>query len=47
MNKKLALFVVYASKVTRQHIQLVLVLISLSMLVLGVGAPSSGGDVGR
>jgi len=47
MNKKLALFAVYTSKINRQHIQLALVLISLSMLVLGAGAPSSGGDVGR
>ncbi|HQV63659.1 MAG TPA: hypothetical protein PKV19_06620 [Anaerolineales bacterium] len=47
MNKKLALLIASSHKINRQHIQLVLVLISLTMLVLGVGAPADGGSIGR
>ena len=36
-----------ASKINRQHIQLAFVLLSLVMLVLGVGAPDDGGTVNR
>lgn len=32
-----------AKKIDRQHMQLILVIISLAMLVLGVGAPTDGG----
>jgi hypothetical protein len=32
-----------AHKINRQHVQLVLVIVSLVMLVLGVGAPADGG----
>ncbi len=42
MKNTLASFV---TKIDRQHIQLVLTLIALSMLVLGVGAPNDGGGV--
>lgn len=47
MNKKLALLIASSHKINRQHIQLVFVLISLTMLVLGVGAPADGGNIGR
>lgn len=47
MNKKLALLTTFIHKINRQHVQLALVLISLTMLVLGVGAPADGGGVGR
>lgn len=43
MEKKLAGLATFASRIDRRHIQLVIVLISLAMLVLGVGAPSDGG----
>jgi hypothetical protein len=43
MNNKLASFAIFASKINRQHIQLVLAVAALAMLVLGIGAPSDGG----
>ena len=39
MHNKIALFV---SKIDLQHIQLILAVAALAMLVLGIGAPSSG-----
>ena len=33
------------TKISRQHIQLILTLIALVLLVLGVGAPMDGGGV--
>ncbi|MBI5351280.1 MAG: hypothetical protein HZB50_01440 [Chloroflexi bacterium] len=47
MNKKIALLAAFSAKINRQHIQLVLVLISLTMLVLGAGAPADTGGTGR
>lgn len=47
MNNKLAYLFTSAQKINRQHIQLVFVLVSLAMLVLGVGAPADGGTIGR
>ncbi len=47
MNKKLAHAAVFASKINRQHIQILLALLGLAMLVLGVGAPSDGGGAGH
>ena len=43
MNKNFALFVQYTQKISSQHIQLALVLLTLAMLVVGVGAPIDGG----
>lgn len=43
MNKKLAPIAIFASKIDRQHIQILMALIALAMLVVGVGAPSDGG----
>jgi len=42
MNNQLSKFASLGS-INRQHVQLVLAVISLAMLVLGVGAPSEGG----
>jgi hypothetical protein len=46
MNKKFARLAIFTSKINRQHIQLILALAALTMLVLGVGAPTSGGGAG-
>ncbi len=43
MNGKLAQLAIFTSKINRQHIQIFFVLMALSMLVLGVGAPTDGG----
>lgn len=43
MNNKLAPVAILASKVNRQHVQILLALVAIAMLVLGVGAPSEGG----
>lgn len=42
MKNKFASFVLFSQKINRQHVQLVLVIVSLVMLVLGVGAPTDG-----
>ena len=47
MKNKLALLAFSAQKINRQHVQLVLVIISLAMLVLGTGAPLMEGGVGK
>lgn len=46
MKNKLALLVLSARNVNRQHIQLILVIVSLAMLALGTGAPLEGGGIG-
>jgi len=43
MKNKIALLALSARKINRQHIQLALVILTLAMLVLGVGAPVDGG----
>ena len=47
MKNKLALIVLSAQKINRQHVQLVFVIISLAMLVIGAGAPFAEGGVGK
>ena len=47
MKNKLALLTLSAQKINRQHVQLILVLVSLVMLVLGAGAPYAEGGVGK
>ncbi len=47
MKNKLTLLALSAQKINRQHVQLVFVLVSLAMLVLGTGAPLDGGGVGK
>lgn len=34
------------TKINRQHVQLIVLLITLSLFVLGAGAPGSGGGIG-
>jgi hypothetical protein len=43
MNKKFADVVVRTSQIDRRHVQLIIVIISLAMLILGIGAPVDGG----
>ena len=43
MKNKFASLALFAQKINRQNVQLVLVIVSLVMLVLGVGAPTDGG----
>ena len=45
MNNKIARFALFASKINRQHIQLVLAVLALALLVLGVSAPLDGGGL--
>ena len=47
MKTNLTSLIFSAQKINRQHVQLVLVIVSLVMLVLGVGAPADGGGVGQ
>jgi len=47
MKNKLTLLAFSAQKINRQHVQLILVIISLAMLVIGAGAPYAEGGVGR
>jgi hypothetical protein len=47
MKNKLTLLALSAQKINRQHVQLIFVLVSLAMLVLGTSAPTDGGGVGR
>jgi hypothetical protein len=42
MKNKLTSLIFSAQKINRQHVQLILVIISLAMLVLGIGAPTDG-----
>ena len=47
MNKKLADLVFFGNRVNRQHVQLILVILSLAMLILGIGAPADAGGPTR
>lgn len=47
MMHKFARFATFASKINRQHIQLLLAILALGMLVLGIGAPTDGGGIGH
>lgn len=47
MKNKLALIALSVQKINRRHIHLIFVVITLSMLVLGAGAPSEGGSTGH
>lgn len=47
MKNKLTLLAFSAQKINRQHVQLILVIISLAMLVIGAGAPFAEGGVGK
>ena len=47
MKNKLAFLAFSALKINRQHVQLILMIVSLAMLVIGVGAPLAEGGVGK
>jgi hypothetical protein len=47
MKNKLALLALSARKIDRQHFQLFFVVLTLAMLVLGIGAPADGGGFGK
>ena len=42
MKNKIASFALFAQRINRQNLQLALVIVSLVMLVLGIGAPTDG-----
>jgi len=43
MKNRVAQLGVLAGKIDRRHIQFILAIISLAILVLGIGAPNDGG----
>ncbi len=47
MNTRLALLLSSLQKIDRRHLQLLFVIVSLAMLVIGAGAPVDGGGVGK
>ena len=47
MKNKLTLLVLSVQKINRQQVQLILVIVSLAMLVIGAGAPIAEGGVGK
>jgi hypothetical protein len=47
MNKKLTDIVVLGSRINARHVQLVLLVVSLAMLILGIGAPADSGGPTR
>ncbi len=47
MKNKFNLALVSLIKIDHRHVQLLLAVLSLSMLVLGVGAPDDGGGITR
>jgi hypothetical protein len=47
MKTKLNTLVLSISKINREHIQVFFIVLSLAMLVLGVGAPDDGGHSSR
>lgn len=47
MNTKLAELAIFTNSINRRHIQVFFAVLALTMLVLGVGAPSDGGGAGR
>ena len=46
MKTQFALFTHYTQKINRHHIQLVVTIVSLALLVLGIGAPIDGSGPG-
>jgi hypothetical protein len=46
MKSKIVRVALFTSKINRQHIQLAFAILALAMLVLGIGAPTSGGIAG-
>ena len=46
MKKILSNISLFTAKVDRRQVQMVLILVTLALLVLGAGAPGCDGDVG-
>jgi hypothetical protein len=46
MKKAFQKFSVAASKINRHHLQTIMILLTLSLLVLGAGAPAADGGSG-
>jgi len=47
MKNNLSLLALSASKIKREHIQTLFVVLSLAMMVLGLGAPEDASPTGR
>ncbi len=47
MKNKLTLLALSVQKINRQHVQMILMIVSLAMLVIGAGAPYADGGVGK
>ncbi len=47
MNRKLANLAFLGHRINRQHVQLLVVILTLAMLILGIGAPADGGGATR
>lgn len=45
MKNQINLFVMSLTKINRQHVQMFFLLLTLTMLVLGAGAPEDGGGI--
>ena len=43
MKKQLSKLVFLSNSINRQHVQLVIIVLSLAMLILGIGAPGDAG----
>ena len=47
MNTKLAFLLSSLQKIDRRHLQMLFIIVSLAMLVIGAGAPADAGGTGR
>jgi hypothetical protein len=45
MKNTIAQFSIFVSKIQKQHIQLLFIILTIAMLVLGAGAPEDGGGI--
>ena len=43
MKNNLAKLVLLGNRINRQHVQLIVVVLSLALLILGIGAPADAG----
>ncbi len=45
MKNKLSQLTLWSTKINRQQLQLIWMIIALALLVLGIGAPTDGGGI--
>ena len=45
MKSKLSQLTLWSTKINRQHLQLIWMIIALALLVLGIGAPTDGDGI--